>query len=376
MKVKRKIRLTKIGKLVFGLLIIILVLLCIPTVVRKINYNKLINIGYSEASSSYIIKHKLFKSIKDLDYIETLDKVIGSNNYKDSNYDKYIAINYYDSDNFSESINKFIELGYSTTDINNIISHGESKDIDEFSNHEYVENISKILVKDYAKVRLVDRYIAYQYENFCAWTDANYYVGLNFDLEPFTELSTYNTYDPLMIVNKYHSVTSDYDPGELTTLSLDYSRDGDAKLVPEVADAFIKMADEAKKDGLILKARSAYRSYQDQQNLWNSYSKAYSKERLYALVAKPGFSEHQTGLALDIMSSNGQKLFITTKEYLWLKDNCYKYGFIHRYPDGKSDITGYDIESWHYRYVGVEAATKMHDEGLTFEEYYMYYLEK
>ena len=376
MKVKRKIRLTKIGKLVFGLLIIILVLLCIPTVVRKINYNKLINIGYSEASSSYIIKHKLFKSIKDLDYIETLDKVIGSNNYKDGNYDKYIAINYYDSDNFSESINKFIDLGYSTTDINNIISHGEGKDIDEFSNHEYVENISKILVKDYAKVRLVDRYIAYQYENFCAWTDANYYVGLNFDLEPFTELSTYNTYDPLMIVNKYHSVTSDYDPGELTTLSLDYSRDGDAKLVPEVADAFIKMADEAKKDGLILKARSAYRSYQDQQNLWNSYSKTYSKERLYALVAKPGFSEHQTGLALDIMSSNGQKLFITTKEYLWLKDNCYKYGFIHRYPDGKSDITGYDIESWHYRYVGVEAATKMHDEGLTFEEYYMYYLEK
>ncbi len=376
MKVKRKIRLTKIGKLVFGLLIIILVLLCIPTVVRKINYNKLINIGYSEASSSYIIKHKLFKSIKDLDYIETLDKVIGSNNYKDGNYDKYIAINYYDSDNFSESINKFIEMGYSTTDINNIISHGESKDIDEFSNHEYVENISKILVKDYAKVRLVDRYIAYQYENFCAWADANYYVGLNFDLEPFTELSTYNTYDPLMIVNKYHSVTSDYDPGELTTLSLDYSRDGDAKLIPEVADAFIKMADEAKKDGLILKARSAYRSYQDQQNLWNSYSKTYSKERLYALVAKPGFSEHQTGLALDIMSSNGQKLFITTKEYLWLKDNCYKYGFIHRYPDGKSNITGYDIESWHYRYVGVEAATKMHDEGLTFEEYYMYYLEK
>ena len=120
MKVKRKIRLTKIGKLVFGLLIIILVLLCIPTVVRKINYNKLINIGYSEASSSYIIKHKLFKSIKDLDYIETLDKVIGSNNYKDGNYDKYIAINYYDSDNFSESINKFIDLGYSTTDINNI----------------------------------------------------------------------------------------------------------------------------------------------------------------------------------------------------------------------------------------------------------------
>ena len=376
MKVKRKIKLTKIGKLVFGLLFLILILLCIPTVIRRINYNKLVNIGYSDTTSSYVIKHKLYKSIKDLEYNKSLDKIIESNNYKDENYDKYLSINYYESDKYSESVNKFIELGYSTEEINSIINHGEAKDIDEFASHEYVENISKILAKDYAKVRLVDRYLAYQYENFCAWPDANYYVGLNFDLEPFTELSTYNTYDLTMLVNKYHSVTSDYDPGELTTLSLDYSRDGDAKLVPEVAEAFIKMADDAKKDGLILKARSAYRSYQDQQSLWDNYAKSYSKERLYALVAKPGFSEHQTGLALDVMASNGQATFSTTKEYLWLKDNCYKYGFIHRYPDGKSDITGYDIESWHYRYVGVEAATKINEENITLEEYYMYYVEK
>lgn len=376
MKVKRKIRLTKIGKLVFGLLFLILVLLCVPTVIRKINYNKLVNLGYSDTTSSYIIKHKLFNKVKDLDYNVTLDKVIESNNYKEENYDNYLSVDYYESDKYSETINKFMELGYSTNDINNIIKHGQPSDIDEFANHEFVENISKILAKDYAKVRLVDRYIAYQYENFCAWPDANYYVGLNFDLEPFTELGTTTTYDPLMLVNKYHSIASDYDPGEMVTLSLDYSRDGDAKLVQEAADAFVKMADAAKEDGLILKARSAYRSYQDQQSLWDNYAKSYSKERLYALVAKPGFSEHQTGLALDIMSANSQATFITTKEYAWLKDNCYKYGFIHRYPDGKSDITGYDIESWHYRYVGVEAATKMNDEGLTFEEYYMLYLEK
>ena len=376
MKVKRRIRLTKVGKLVFGLLILILVLLCVPTVVRKVEYNSLVNKGYSDTTSSYVIKHKLYKKVKALEYNKALDKVIETNNYKEEYYDKYLDIIYYESDNFSESVNKFLEKGYSPSDINLISNHGTPSDVDEFSNHDYVDNISKILAKDYAKVRLIDRYIAYQYENFCAWGDANYAVGLNFDLEPFTELSTYTTYDPLMIVNKYHSVTSDYDPGELTTLSLDYSRDGDAKLVPVVAEAFIKMADAAKQDGLIIKARSAYRSYQDQQNLWDSYSKSYSKERLYALVAKPGFSEHQTGLALDIMSSNGQATFITTKEYAWMKENCYKYGFIHRYPDGKSNITGYDIESWHYRYVGVDAATRIHDEGITFEEYYMLYVEK
>ena len=121
---------------------------------------------------------------------------------------------------------------------------------------------------------------------------------------------------------------------------------------------------------------SSYRSYKDQDEIYKSF-KTVSLQYADSYAARPGFSEHQTGLALDITSleHKSQKEFKESVEYKWLKDNCYKYGFILRYPENKEHITGYNTESWHFRYVGNEAAKIIHDENITFDEYYAYYIE-
>ena len=116
---------------------------------------------------------------------------------------------------------------------------------------------------------------------------------------------------------------------------------------------------------------SGYRTYQKQVLLWNNNNNPHN---LY--LAKPGFSEHQTGLALDIATKEtGLTIhFANTKTFKILKENAHKFGFILRYPQGKEDITGYAYEPWHFRYVGEEIAETIYKNNLTLEEYFYYYL--
>ena len=113
---------------------------------------------------------------------------------------------------------------------------------------------------------------------------------------------------------------------------------------------------------------STYRSYEYQVDLYNRYVKTDGKEAADTYSGRPGNSEHQTGLAMDIANKNG---FISKgdKEYDWLVNNSYKYGFILRYPKGSETITGYMYEEWHYRYLGKEAAKEIKNTGLTYDEY-------
>lgn len=113
---------------------------------------------------------------------------------------------------------------------------------------------------------------------------------------------------------------------------------------------------------------SGYRSYQYQTNLYNNYVNQHGEEEANTFSAKPGFSEHQTGLTFDLKDFNGQLVEdpITSQ---WIKDNCAKYGFIVRYPEGKEDITGYIYEPWHLRYVGEEVANQIMNNNTTLEQY-------
>lgn len=113
---------------------------------------------------------------------------------------------------------------------------------------------------------------------------------------------------------------------------------------------------------------SGYRSYQYQTQLYNDYVSQHGEEAANTFSAKPGFSEHQTGLTFDLKDFNGQLVEdpITSQ---WIKDNCAKYGFIVRYPEGKEDITGYIYEPWHLRYVGEEAANQIMNNNTTLEQY-------
>ena len=158
----------------------------------------------------------------------------------------------------------------------------------------------------------------------------------------------------ILIANKTYDLPKNYNPGGLLST---------------FTNNFNKMKDDAKNDNINLNIRSGFRSYNTQVSLYNNYVKRDGKTAADTYSARAGHSEHQTGLAADINSL--EQSFINTKEGKWLNENCYKYGFIIRYPKGKEDITGYIYEPWHIRYVGTDIASKLYNNGnwITLEEY-------
>ena len=119
-----------------------------------------------------------------------------------------------------------------------------------------------------------------------------------------------------------------------------------------------------------------YRSYQDQVDITDLYLNAYGQSYVDKFVAKPGYSEHQTGLAFDIGSRN-TSIFANSKEYGWMQDNAYKYGFVMRYDERYEDLTEFRKEPWHYRYVGKEIAKYIHEHNnMSLEEYFVIFLDK
>ncbi|MFJ8237714.1 D-alanyl-D-alanine carboxypeptidase family protein [Ureibacillus sp. NPDC094379] len=181
--------------------------------------------------------------------------------------------------------------------------------------------------------------------------DNGYIVGQPDATEP--------TYvEGVLVANKKYPLPKTFQPGE----------DVDARA------AFELMAADARKAGFELVAFSTYRSYEYQQTLYNNYVERDGKENADRYSARPGYSEHQTGLAFDVGEVDREDLWLTsefgeTEAGKWLVNNAHKYGFILRYPQGKEKITGYMYESWHFRYLGIQLATEVKKSNLTLEEY-------
>lgn len=178
-----------------------------------------------------------------------------------------------------------------------------------------------------------------------------------------------NPDDYLVLVNKNNQLKASYIPKDLENISLNYSNN-DKYLRKEAKIQFEKLSNDAFNLGYRIIAVSAYRDYNYQNELFNYYVEKKGLEYALECSAKPGHSEHQTGLAVDVEGSNmDYDNFIDSKEYDWMKYNAHKYGFILRYPKGKEHITGFKFEPWHYRYVGIETATYIYNNKLTLEEY-------
>jgi len=183
--------------------------------------------------------------------------------------------------------------------------------------------------------------------------------------------------DPLLIlVNKNHAIDQNNRPTDLVIpkVRFPYEEDVEKKYMKKVAaEALEEMFQDAEKDNLFLYGQSGYRSYERQVTIYNGNVQSMGEEKANAISAKPGESEHQTGLVMDItceaVGFDVVEQFGETKEGKWVADNAHKYGFIIRYPKGKEEITGYSYEPWHLRYVGVEPATEMMKKGITLEEY-------
>ena len=181
-----------------------------------------------------------------------------------------------------------------------------------------------------------------------------------------------------MLVNKQNPLTKDYEPEELYEIhepmseKLDKSYINRLNLVALIG--FKLMQHEALKEGYEFYIDSSYRTYEYQERIFNQNALDNGIEHAKSFVALPGTSEHQTGLAIDIVISKAKELQETfddeSPEAIWLFNNAHRFGYILRYPKGKSDITGYSYEPWHFRFVGTELATELYNKQITLEEYY------
>lgn len=177
----------------------------------------------------------------------------------------------------------------------------------------------------------------------------------------------------LLIANKTYLLTSEYYPKdtheEVTSKNLTGLNTCKECIINQAFDAWQDMVEAAKLDGISLRIVSGFRSYNCQEILYGNYVNQLGQTAADLTSARAGSSEHQTGLAFDINSSSSS--FNTTKEAKWLTSNAYKFGYILRYPDKKEDITGYEFEAWHYRYVGETLAKELYNDGnwITLEEY-------
>ena len=156
----------------------------------------------------------------------------------------------------------------------------------------------------------------------------------------------------VLIANKSYSLPADFAPGLDSTC---YNQ-------------FCKLSSAAAQEGLNIYLSSGFRSYDYQAQIYNNYCARDGQAAADTYSARPGYSEHQTGLAIDVNQIDDS--FIGTPEAIGLENHCHEFGFILRDPQGKQDITGYQYESWHIRYVGTDLATQIHASGLTLEEYF------
>lgn len=256
-----------------------------------------------------------------------------------------------------------INLSYTSAEI--IV--GETKGYPNVS-----QSITEIWTTSDAKVATVDQYgnITGTGEGTCKIrvTDANNSNSYGevtvtvkkLNTEGIQEIDGVTYADGILIANKSYSLPKTYNPGGLTN---------------DTYSAFTSLAQGASVDGLNIYVSSGFRSYESQEQIYNNYVWTHGQATADTFSARPGHSEHQTGLAIDVNIIDDS--FAGTPEAVWLEEHCYDYGFIIRYPKGKQDITGYKYEPWHIRYVGKDMAKKIKDKAtesgdpyLSLEEYF------
>jgi len=266
---------------------------------------------------------------------------------------------------FDKTGRQLKDIGYSKEERTQIQEKLNKDDLNKILNMEYHDNLVDIINHKYFIPKNLEKYLEYDKDNVDDIISI-INVGANKDwyTDPIeTDISKGNS----MLVNKFNHLNDDYDPDDIVNISIQYAYEGH-KIKKEVYSQYVKMWNDAKKQDLTLIVNSSYRTFEQQKKEYDNSNDDYA--------ARPGFSEHQTGLTLDIVTYNtvGND-FENTDEFKWLQDNAHKYGFILRYPKDKEYLTGYHYESWHYRYLGIDLATKVYESGLTYDEYYAYYCD-
>lgn len=279
------------------------------------------------------------------------------------------TINYHKTDEY-----KLKTKGYSKEEIELILP---KPNIVEYAlNNDYNEHIDEFIKEKYFIDNNLERYINYKNKTNKSYKDVVSIVNVNADNKWYTnEKETDLSKENLMLVNKFNHLTKEYEPENVISISTRYAYD-DNLATEEILNEYKKMHKQAEKENITLIISSGYRDYDEQKETYDYYKDVKGEEYANDYAAHPGNSEHQTGLAFDILTpSSNTSDFDETEAFEWLQKNAYKYGFILRYPKDKEEITGYKYEPWHYRYVGIETAKKIKEENITFDEYYAFYIE-
>lgn len=373
---KRKRKINKKRILILILFLLIILSIGIYLIVPK-------RYGYQKDVINVFKEDNYYEKIKETKkYSKTLETAVIENNYKKEYFDEYLDINYVEEDNFINNINKLLDLGYKNKDINTFYEK-VPKSIDVITSNKYDKNIINYISLDYFKEENLDRYIKYDFIDTKSVYDTtilkekyNYEDTVTF-VNAYLDKDYYTNDIPLskdkaskldVIVNKYYKLDKDYEPEDLTIINSKFAS-GTQKLRKEAADKFEEMASDMLKENLKIYAGSTYRSYSYQEGLYNRYVKKDGFKEAETYSARAGYSEHQLGLAVDIVNGKWNYLSEGDKEYTWLVNNSYKYGFILRYPHESEYITGYVFEDWHFRYLGIDLATKVYESKLTYDEY-------
>ena len=293
-------------------------------------------IGYNDREISIIydiLNHNQIKKITRISYIEDLEEAIISSEYKEKNFDEYI---------------KRLKKGESVKNIE----------------LELNEHTKKLREEKYYIEYNLEKYLTYLKDNNKSYREV---IGIVNTKKNFTNDTNF------IIVNKNNKIPNI----ETNLIKVNKKYSQRITYADENAyNAFLKMANDAFKDGIYIKISNAYISYDTQADKYNNYIKdtQITNENTFK-IEKEGYSEHQLGIALDLYLSKSEETFNSINNYDWLKNNSYKYGFIMRYPSGKEDITGYLPQEEHYTYVGNDISKYIYENNITYDEYYAYYID-
>ena len=348
--------------LVVCVLVLVLVIVGIVKVPGIINNSKLRTLGYSEETVKKINEEKLTNVIlKNNYYSDYIAKCINDGTLRKDYLFLYTLIGDERelTDNDFLLYDRLLDFGYEQDQLETL-----------FKNLKFYE-LTPLLLYDYQWDET--EYIADCIKN----RDHNSTDSFTLDGDYFTEfknVTTTTTVKDTPLVNNRYRLAASYAPTDLVDISTEYAADGQS-LRKDAADAFLLLAKAALRNGTPFLASNTYVSYENQSAYYKSISSQVGSNLADVYTERPGFSEHQTGLAVNISATYENNANITeTNVYKWLVENCNKYGFILRYPSAKSAITDKEKEPAHLLYVGKDLATKVTASKLTYDEYYLLYL--
>ena len=323
---------------------------------------------YNLALSEFITDESIIRLLTEREFSKTVERALLTNNFIYKHAEEYFKIDYVEKENFFSIINTLLDLGYCGDDVNYILTL-KPEDITIFKN-EFIDLSEFRGIRNFEAGNIA-RYHAFRVLNpTLSMADVVTRVNIGLDRPFYTNIrEVEDPYSITVLVNKFKKLPSNFSPSDL----INVPGQGTFRLRREASENIVEMLEAARRDGHIINIWSAYRSYSAQTRIYNNFVSRYGREAADTFSARPGHSEHQTGLSADLGS--GSSTIINIADQNWLINNAHRFGFIVRYTESGVPITGYMSEPWHVRYVGVRVATNIFNRNITFDEYWDLYLK-